>query len=422
MAIHLLNSALLRTLTQPGAYNDGGGLYLRVRQANQRAWAFRFMLDGKASWMGLGAYPEVGLAEARERGVAARRLLEQGIDPIADRQAKQAAQQAAVTAAKAVAIADANTFDRAVDAYLAAHEAGWRNAKHRAQWPSTLTTYASPVIGRLPVADVSTDHVVAILEPIWRTKPETAGRVRGRIEAILDYAKVKGWRVGENPARWRGHLSHMLPARGKVARVVHHAALPWAEVATFMARLAQQEGVAALALRWTILTAGRTGEALGATWGEMDMQAALWTVPAERMKAGREHRVPLSEPALAVLAQVAELRAHGGPDAPVFPGQSLTRPMSNMAMLMLLRRMGRTDLTAHGFRSTFRDWVSEATNHPGEVAEAALAHTLGSKVEAAYQRGTMLEKRRKLMADWAAFCTAPAPAGNVVALPGRSAA
>jgi integrase len=422
MARHRLNPALLRTLVKPGAYPDGEGLYLRVRGPEQRAWAYRYMLRGKATWAGLGGYPGVGLAEARERADAARKLAKAGTDPVADKRAREAEKLATEATVKAEAVTLAHTFDKVAAAYIAAHKAGWRNAKHRQQWGNTLDTYASPVIGKLPVAAIETGHVTAILEPIWQEKPETAGRVRGRIEAVLDYAKVRGWRAGENPARWRGHLDHLLPARGKVRRVEHHAALPWREVSTFMAMLAQQEGIAALALRFAILTAARTGEAIGATWAEIDTAGAVWTVPGERMKAGREHRVPLSDAALAVLADAAKLRAHAGPDAPVFPGQRLTAPISNMAMLMLLRRMGRHDLTAHGFRSTFRDWVAEATNHPGEVAEAALAHTLGDKTEAAYQRGTMMEKRRRLMGDWAAYCSNPAPPENVVTLHPAAAA
>lgn len=422
MAKHLLNSALLRTLTKPGSYHDGAGLYLRVRGPEHRAWAYRYMYQGKARWMGLGAFPEVGLADARAKVEAHRATLKGGSDPVLVRREGRVRREAEAAAAATEAAARAHTFDKVAAAYIGAHEAEWRNEKHRQQWHNTLRTYASPVIGALSVADVDTGHIITILEPIWRDKPETASRLRGRIEVVLDYAKVSGWRSGENPARWKGHLDHILPAKGKVAKVKHHAALPWSEIGVFMAKLVEQEGVAALALRFTILTAARTGEALGATWGEIDLKGAVWTVPAARMKAGRVHRVPLSEPAIAVLAEVAKLRAHEGPDGPVFPGQKLTLPMSNMAMLMLLRRIGRGDLTAHGFRSTFRDWVAEATNYQGEVAEAALAHTLGDKTEAAYQRGTMLEKRRRLMDDWGAVCSSVTAPTNVVTLPTRTAA
>lgn len=270
------------------------------------------------------------------------------------------------------------------------------------------------MLGDLPVADVDTGAVMRILEPIWREKAETASRLRGRIESILDYAKARGWRDGENPARWRGHVANMLPKRSKVQPVEHHAALPWREIGGFMAGLADQAGLGALALRFTILTAARTGEAIEARWPEIDMVAGVWTVPAARMKAGREHRVPLSDAALAILREVAPLRddARGGW---IFPGARAGRPLSNMAFLMLLRRMGRGDLTAHGFRSAFRDWAAE-TGQPSDVAEAALAHTLGSKVQAAYQRGDLLERRRRLIADWAGFCTRPSTEGEVVPL------
>jgi len=394
-----LNTARLRTLTQPGVYGDGGGLYLQVRDVAHRSWIYRYSLAGKARWMGLGAFADVPLAEAREAAAAARKLARQGVDPIARRQAD--------TAAEATR-AGLHTFAEIADAYIAAHEAGWRNPKHRQQWRNTLTTYADPVLGKLSAAAVDVGAVMRVLEPIWREKPETASRLRGRIEAVLDYATARGWRSGENPARWRGHLDNLLPARGKVARVEHHAALPWQQMAAFMAKLATQEGVGALALRFAILTAARTGEAIGATWAEIDLTAALWTVPAARMKAGREHRVPLSKPALTVLRQVAKLRTDKAPDAPVFPGAKPGKPLSNMALLMTLRRMGHGDLTAHGFRSSFRDWCAEATNHPRDVAEQALAHTLGDKVEAAYRRGDLFDKRRKLMDDWARFCTTPA--------------
>lgn len=304
-------------------------------------------------------------------------------------------------------------------AYIAAHEASWRNAKHRQQWGNTLADYAFPVLGKLGVGMIGTADVTRVLEPIWRDKPETAARVRGRIEAVLDYAAAREWRTGENPARWRGHLANILPARAKLARVEHHAALPWRDVGAFMATLAEQEGIAALALRFAILTAARTGEVIGARWGEIDASNAIWTVPAARMKAQQEHRVPLSDAALAVLAEMAKLRRSDDPAEFVFPGARAGQPLSNMALAMTLRRMGRDDVTVHGFRSTFRQWCAEATNTPRELAEAALAHTLKDKVEAAYQRGDMMEKRHRLMSDWATFCARPAPAGEVIPLRAR---
>jgi integrase len=399
-----LTPIAVKNASRPGYYGDGRGLYLHVGPTGGKSWILRYMLHGKAHEMGLGPYPDRGLKDAREKAGEARAKRLDGIDPLAERKAKKA-----LEAAKAAA---AVTFKACAGKYITAHRAGWRNAKHAAQWEATLTAYAYPVIGDLSVAAVDTGHVTRILEPIWTTKTETATRVRGRIESVLDYAKVHRWREGENPARWKGHLENVLPARGKVAKVEHHPALPWGETGAFMVELDKQDGMAALVLRFAILTAARTGEAIGARWSEIDMQGAVWTIPAARMKAGDEHRVPLSDAALAVLREAAKVRQDGA-DAPVFPAARSGRPLSNMALLMLLRRMGRGDLTAHGFRSTFRDWAAE-TGQPGDIAEAALAHTLG-KVEGAYQRGDLLERRRKLMAAWAAFCARVVPAGgNVV--------
>ncbi|GAN76274.1 tyrosine-type recombinase/integrase [Acidisphaera rubrifaciens] len=401
-----LNAAKVKALTAPGTYGDGGGLYLHVKDAARRSWLFRYRSPaGKHRWMGLGTLRDVPLADARQAAVAARAIVRQGGDPIEQRDARRA---------EAIHQAGRNTFQAIAEAYIAAHAPAWRNAKHAAQWTSTLTTYAYPVIGRMPVGAIGTAEVTAVLDPIWTTKPETASRVRGRIEAVLDYATARGLRTGDNPARWRGHLANLLPARGKVARVEHHAALPWRQIGSFMAMLAAQEGVAALALRFLILTAARTGEAIGARWGEIDTAQKVWTVPGTRMKAGREHRVPLSDPALAILRQLAATGT--APGAFIFPGQRTGHPLSNMALTALLRRMKRGEITVHGFRSSFRDWCAEATNTPRELAEAALAHTLRDKVEAAYQRGDFLDRRRHLMADWAEWCSRPAREDNVVAI------
>jgi integrase len=374
------------------------------------------MLRGKSRWMGLGSLNDVAglqgvsLAEAREAALAARRLVQAGQDPIDARRVAEAAAPPEAT----------HTFKEIALAYISAHEAGWRNSKHKQQWRNTLATYAYPTLGELPVAGVTTEAVEEVLKPIWHTKPETASRLRGRIEAVLDYAKVRKWRTGENPATWRGNLKHTLADPAKVAKVKHHPALPWRQMGSFMGTLQAHDGVSALALRFVILTACRTGEGIAARWGEImtdGPDGAIWTIPAERMKAGREHRVPLTDGALAILQEVAKLRTQkDDASAPVFPGQRTDKPLSNMALLMLLRRMERGDLTAHGFRSTFRDWVAEATDHPRELAEAALAHVLGNKVEAAYQRGDLLAKRRKLMEDWAAFCRPADASGTAVML------
>ena len=353
--------------------------------------------------MGLGDAFAVTLAEARQKADEASALLRKGRDPLEEEAAAQRVQKEA--ARRAIG----TTFKQAAEKYIAVHSSTWKNEKHRAQWPSTLETYAYPTIGEKPVQAIETVHIVKILEPIWSTKTETASRLRGRIETVLSFATTHGWRTGENPARWRGHLENVLPARAKVAPIEHHAALAWRECPQFMqGALAAEEGTAAMALRFAILTAARTGEVIGATWKEVDMAAKLWTVPASRMKAGREHRVPLSPAAMDVLQQAAELGQH--PDAPVFIGRKEGAPLSNMALIMTLRRLGRGDLTAHGFRSSFRDWTAENTNYPRDVAEMALAHTIGDKVEAAYRRGDLMEKRTALMADWGAFLFAKAAA------------
>ena len=410
-----------------GMYADGGGLYLRVAKEGSKHWVYRFMLNGRPRWMGLGPLALFGLQEARGKALDARRLRYEGVDPIDARQAARA--QARTEAAQAI------TFKQCAEAFIKAHRAGWRNAKHAAQWEATLATYAEPIIGALPVQSVDTSLVMKVLEqevqdrpnetasPFWSVKPETASRLRGRIESILDWAKVRGHRLGENPARWRGHLDKLLPARSKVRRVEHHAALPYDQMPEFIAGVKMLPGVAARALEFAILTAARTSEVVGARWNEINIAEKLWTVPAERMKAGKQHRVPLSVRALAIVVEMQPLIGISDGQAPadafVFPGGKRGRPLSNMAFLMLLRRLKRNDLTAHGFRSSFRDWVAERTNFPSEVAEMALAHTVSSKVEQAYRCGDMYERRQRMMAAWAAFCSTPKgrPESNVTALP-----
>lgn len=409
-----LTAAAVKT-KPPGRYADGDGLYLLVREGGTAFWIFRFKLaGGKMREMGLGRARDgknaVSLAAARDAAAPLYRLVRDGRDPLEERAAAAEAARAAAQAEKARAI----TFKTVAGNYLDAHEAGWRNAKHAGQWRATLEAYAFPHFGDIPVGRIGTAEVLAALEPIWTTKPETASRVRGRVEAILDYARTREWRAGENPARWRGHLDNLLPARAKVAKVEHHAALPWQEIGAFVVALRGQPGIAALALEFAILTAARTGEVIGARWSEFDLMEKVWTVPADRMKAAREHRVPLSEPTLGALRKVAQLRTRDNGDAFVFPGhQRQGSGLSNMAMLTLLRRMERGDLTVHGFRSCFRDWAAE-TGKPNDIAEAALAHTLGDKTQAAYQRGDLLERRRRLMDEWATFCDRLA--GDVVAL------
>lgn len=395
-----LTDRVIRQASGPGIYPDGDGLYMQVTvgkdRAPRRSWFVRLRLpDGKVRDMGLGRVDLVPLKTARELAVAARQEAKAGRDPIAS---KQTARQAA-----AVEEARTATFRQCAEAYIAAHTAGWRNEKHRQQCSNTLAEYVYPVFGDLPVAAIDPPIVMKALDPIWSTKTETASRIRGRIEAILDWARVRGYRSGDNPARWKGNLALALPARAKAKPRGRHAALPFDQMPAFWADLEVREDAAPFVLRFVILTAARTGEAIGARWEEIDFAKATWTVPGPRMKGGRDHRVPLSRPALAILHTMAPKKL-----GHVFPGARVGKPLSNMALLMTLRRMNRADLTAHGFRSTFRDWAAETTNFPREVAEAALAHAVGDRVEAAYRRGDLFEKRRKLMEAWGGYCTSQA--------------
>lgn len=376
-----------------GMHPDGDGLYLQVTGAGARSWIWRFSINANTRYLGLGSASAVSLKRARELAADARRLRAEGIDPIERRREERNAEE--VEQAKAM------TFKQCADAYIAAHEGSWRNAKHRQQWRNTLSTYVFPVIGTLPVQEVDTGLVIKIVEPIWASKSETASRVRNRIELILNYATARKFRqAGDNPARWRGHLDILLPKRSKVSKVEHHAALPYDELGKFMADLRHRTSTSARCLEFTILTAARTSEAIGATWDEFDLRTKVWTIPGERMKSGRQHRVPLSTRAIEIIL-TQEARREGDY---VFPGIRGSGPLSNMALLAMLRVMNRADVTAHGFRSTFRDWAAERTKFPSEVVEMALAHAIGDKVEAAYRRGDLFEKRRKLMAEWAEFC------------------
>lgn len=407
-AINKLSAIEVAKKAEPGRYGDGGGLWLQVSSYGTKAWVFRYMLDGKARHMGLGSVDTFSLKEARERARLARQLLADGVDPLAAREAKRATTKAEE--------AMRMTFSQASEKYIAANRSEWRNAKHAEQWANTLKTYADPVIGKLDVSAIETAHIVSILEPIWTTKTETAKRVRGRIENVLDWATFAKFRKGDNPARWRGHLDKALPRPSKVAKPQSHPAMPYAALSPFVSRLRERDGISARALEFTILTAARTGEVIGAKWGEIDFDAKVWTIPAERMKAEKEHRVPLSARAIEILKALPTEGEY------VFPGARPKRPLSNMAMLELLRGMdGTAGLVVHGFRSTFRDWAGEMTAHPREVIEHALAHRLADKAEAAYQRGTLFPKRIRLMEDWAKFCTAKPPVGNVVGI-GQAAA
>lgn len=386
-------------LKEPGYHGDGAGLWLKVTAHGSKSWILRYTFQGREKWTGLGSYPVVTLADAREKALMLKRQILQGTDPV--QQKRESMAQAAAESAKAV------DFDWCAAQYIAAHKAGWKNPKHADQWANTIKTYASPVLGAVAVDKVDTPHVMKALEPIWATKAETASRLRGRLEAILDWATVRKFRTGENPARWKGHLDTLLPARSKVARVQHFAALPWKDVGDFMKDLSGQPGIGALALKFTILTAARSGEVRGMTWGEVDLTESLWIIPAERMKAGREHRIPLSPPAVALLKELLPFRREG--EQVVFPSIRDRKPLSDMTLTAVLRRMGRNDMTVHGFRSTFRDWAAEATDYPAEMAEMALAHTVSNKVEAAYRRGDMFDKRLKMMNDWANMCSSLPP-------------
>lgn len=408
----VLTALQVSRLTTPGLHFVGEvpGLALQVTDSGARSWILRYAVGTKRRDMGLGGYPGVTLAGAREAARRMRELLREGVDPIEATRAKRSALVA--EAARAM------TFDQCARAYIDAHSAGWRSPKHATQWSATLNTYASPVIGRMLVRDIALPHIMRILEPIWREKTETASRVRGRVESVLDWATVRGYRSGDNPARWRGHLDQLLPARSKVAKVKNFAALPYGEIGDFMERLRKAEGMGARALELAILCASRSGEVRGATWGEIDLDAAVWTIPGDRMKAGREHRVPLSPAAVALLRSLPGHKQAKAEDI-VFPSTKGTT-LSDATLGAVLKRMGLS-VTAHGFRSAFRDWAAETTGYPAEVVEMALAHAVANKVEAAYRRGDLFEKRRRLMAEWATYCGKPSPkAGTVQPLRGAA--
>ncbi|WP_338689304.1 MULTISPECIES: tyrosine-type recombinase/integrase [Bradyrhizobium] len=404
-----LSARSVATITKIGRHADGGNLYLSISPNGGRRWTFLFRWRGKTKEIGLGSARDVMLARARELATAARAELAEGRQPTGIRRPTVG-----------------ETFGEVANRLVETMAPGWKNEKHAAQWRMTLLGEAGegdedgkPIkakhdycasLRKVPVAEVSTADVLAVLQPIWQTKPETASRIRGRIERALDSAKAQGLRTGENPARWRGHLDHLLAKRQRLTRG-HHAALPYSDVPAFMVDLRGREAVAARALEFVILTAARTGEALGARWDEIDFDRALWTVPPERMKMGKEHRVPLSARALEMVRELFEVRCNEF----VFPGQSSDGGLSSMALAAVLKRMKVKGATPHGFRSSFRDWAGDETAYPREVIEAALAHTIENKAEAAYRRATALEKRRELMAAWSSYCAEP-QGGKVVQL------
>lgn len=404
-----LTAAFAKNTSNPGLYGDGNNLYLRVTKSGTKSWIFRWRdrNTNKLRDLGLGSYITVSLKEAREKAREARKLLDNGLDPKQERDRERAERRALA--------ATMLTFDQCAEHYIKAHAPSWRNKKHVSQWRNTLATYASPVIGGLPVADVSQAHVMTILKPIWEDKTETATRVRQRIENILDWATASGFRTAANPAKWKGHLDQLLAKPTKVKTVRHHRALPYSEIYTFMSELRKVKNTTSRCLEFTILTAARTSEAINARWDEFDLDAGIWTVPASRIKAGREHRVPLSSAALKVL------KSQKGQDSTyVFPGTRKGKPLNNIAMLKYVQKSGK-DVTVHGFRSTFRDWAAECSSHPREVAEMALAHRIGDATEQAYQRGDLLVKRKNLMNAWAKHCAMKPITGNVVSISKKSA-
>jgi len=388
-------------LTAPGLHFVGGvaGLAMQITPSGAKTWILRVMVAGKRRDMGLGGFPSVTLAGAKDAARIARTKIKNGVDPIEENRT--------LKSALASARASAQTFQQCAEAYIAAKEPGWKNAKHGDQWRNTLATYVYPVVGKFLVRDVEQEHIMQVLEPLWTTKTETATRIRGRIESVLDWATVRKYRSGDNPARWRGHLDVLLPAPSKVSKVEHHAALPYSGIGAFMLELRQQAGMGARALEFTILTAARSGEVRGARFPEVNMEAGVWTIPASRMKAGKEHQIPLTADALNLIRSIQ--RNDG--NTLLFPNVKGAE-LSDMTLTAVLRRMNQ-QVTAHGFRSTFRDWAGETTAFPREVIEHALAHQLKDKAEAAYARGTLFDKRRRLMADWTKYCNTVAVAGTV---------
>jgi integrase len=389
----------------PGTHSDGGGLYLQVRP-NSKSWVYRYTVGGKQTWLGLGPYPAITLAQAREKAIHAFLVRCEGGDPLEQKRAARAS-----LSRQRAEHATTLTFDQAADQYIASHRAGWRNVTNAHQWNASLRTYVSPVFGDLPVQAIDVGLVMKTLEPIWHTLPDTASRIRGRIEAILDWARVRGYRSGENPARWKGHLDHLLPRPSKLKTNRHHTSLPYAEIGTFMISLRERDGVASRALEFVILTAARKNEVIGMRWAEIDLATKVWVVPATRMKAGHEHRVALSDQAVALLERMQQV-----PESEfVFPGQRRAT-LSGAAIDKLLRNRMKSGVCMHGFRATFRTWAAERTSFPREVVETALAHAVGDKVEVAYQRSDLLAQRHRLMAAWADYSDQEPVSADVISI------
>jgi integrase len=406
--LNRLSNFKVERAKQPGMYADGGGLYLRVAEGGSKQWIFRYVANGRLRDMGIAPEHTLTLAEARERATEARKLRLDGIDPIEHKRTRRAAQQAAAAGAK--------TFKQCAEGYIKDNEAAWSNPKHRKQWETTLSTYVYPELGPLPVATIDTPLVLKVVKPLWERAPETASRVRGRIENVLGWATVHHYRIGDNPARWKGLLEHALPVRSKVAKVKHHAALPYAQAPSFMAKVREDTRIAARCLEFIALNAVRVGEANIAAWDEIDFANRIWIVPPERTKGRKEHRIPLSPAALAVLEAMRAIKHSDY----IFPGKRQARAVGGNTVLRVAKEIAGIDITAHGFRSTFRDWAAERTSFPREVAEMALAHAIPNAVEAAYRRGDLFEKRRRLMGAWADYCAKPSAGGKVVSIGKRS--
>lgn len=403
-----LGALAVKNLTEPGLHFVGGvtGLALMVKPSGTRSWVLRVAVNGKRSHIGLGGFPDVTLAQAHERARSVKDKIHQGLDPLEEKRAK----------ARAVVW----TFDKCADEYIKLHRAGWKNAKHADQWVSTLATYASPIIGSLNVRNIEVGHILEIIEPHWTSKNETMVRTRNRIELVLGWAASRGYRSKDNPAQWRGNLQHSLPKPSKVNKREHHAAVPYRQAFEFWKQLDGIDGMSAKALKWVLLTACRSGEARGAVWSEIDLEARLWTIPSVRMKAGREHRVPLPDAAIELLASLPRFEpADGKPDL-IFPGRTGS-PLSDMSLTQTMRRL-KLDAVPHGLRSTFSDWSADCTAYPPELREMALAHTLGDKTREAYQRGDLMERRRQLMDDWSRFVTTPASSASVVSITRKAGA